>query len=327
MKMYVSLSLIVFLVLVFFPLVSLANNNIGQTNIEENYSESQPTMELITENADEIRVLRVSSGKVEDVDMTEYIIGAVASEMPASFHEEALKAQAVACYTYAKWILKNADNSGNELSDISDSSSSHQGYLNKNDMKDRWGDKFDTYYNKLKSIVTEVEGQYLTYQGEPIIAVFHGISSGTTNSAKDVWGDDIPYLTSVSAPGDKLSADLDSSADFTKDEFKAIAEAEGISLSETEGEWISHIKTSESGYVIEAYLGDKKLSGSEMRNLFSLKSPNFTVKFEGENIVFSVKGKGHGVGMSQYSADFMARQGSDYKEILTHFYKDTVLER
>lgn len=328
MKIYVVLSFVIFLVLIFFPFTALTNSDKANTDIIDNVITTAQETDTNEISADEIRVLRVSSGKIENVDITEYLIGAVASEMPASFHEEALKAQAVACNTYIKWVLKNSDNTSEKLSDVSDSSSTHQGYLNTEELKEKWAEKYDTYYNKLKSVISEVKGQYLAYNNEPILAVFHAISPGTTNSASDVWGDDIPYLSSVSAPGDTLSAEYDSEVICTENEFKSIAEKNcSVTLAENEKEnWITNIKTAESGYVTELSIGDTKFSGRDIRTYFSLKSPNFTVEYKNNNFVFAVYGKGHGVGMSQYSADFMARQGSDYKEILYHFYKDTVLQ-
>lgn len=317
MKIYLVSAIILMLILIVFPL-SLAvaqkdSNNPGSAVITEKTED---------EEKNTVNVLRVSSGKVESTSIQDYIIGAVACEMPASFNEEALKAQAVACYTYLQWILKNSDNPSDEYSDISDSSATHQGYLNKDEMKEKWGDKFDFYYNKIKNAVESVEGEYLCYNGNPILSVFHALSSGMTNSSEDVWGDAIPYLVSVSAPGDKLSGDIDSTVNYKKDEFEELCRKEGIT-SFTIGE----IVISDSGYVKSITVGDKKMNGTEICRIFSLKSPVFEIEEIDDEIIFHVKGKGHGIGMSQYSADFMARQGSDYKEILQHFYTGTTIEK
>lgn len=323
MKIYAILSLIVFLSLALFPMACFIDKDTATTKQE---STSLHTGEMHTEDKEEkeetITILRASSGKTEQVDMTEYLIGAVANEMPASFHIEALKAQAVACHTYALWILKNADNPNNDLGDISDNSGKHQGYLNKNEMKKKWGDSYEKYYNRISDAVNDVKDLYLDYDGEPILAVFHALSSGTTSNCKDVWGDDIPYLKSVPALGDKLSAQLDSEEAFTKEEL-----AEKLGLKEEKEELISEINAADSGYVTKIIIGDKSFTGRQLRRLLGLKSPNFTYKQEKDNYTFAVKGKGHGVGMSQYSADFMARQGSSYKEILTHFYSGAEIKK
>jgi len=322
MKIYAILSLIVFLFLALFPLVCFIDSDKvnGQENTTSQAYEAQKKKTEIKE--DTITVLRASSGKTEQVDMTDYLIGAVANEMPASFHIEALKAQAVACHTYALWILKNADNPGSEFGDISDSSGKHQGYLNKSEMKEKWGDSYEKYYNRISDAVKEVKEEYLEYNGEPILAVFHALSSGTTSDCEDVWGDEIPYLKSVPAPGDKLSAQLDSEEKFTGEELM-----EKLGIKEEKNKLISDFKTADSGYVTKIIIGDKSYTGREIRRLLDLRSPNFTYKQNKDNYVFSVKGKGHGVGMSQYSADFMARQGSSYKEILSHFYNGAEIKK
>ncbi len=322
MKIYAILSLVVFLFLTLFPLVCFVDSD--KVNGQENTTSQ--TYETQAENTeakeDTITVLRASSGKTEQVDMTEYLIGAVANEMPASFHIEALKAQAVACHTYALWIIKNADNPGSELGDISDNSGKHQGYLNKSEMKEKWGESYEKYYSRISDAVNEVKDQYLEYDGEPILAVFHALSSGTTSNCEDVWGDKIPYLNSVPAPGDKLSAQIDSEKIFTAKQLK-----EKFGIKEDEKELISSFKAADSGYVNEIIIGGKSYTGREIRRLLDLKSPNFTYEQSKDNYIFSVKGKGHGVGMSQYSADFMARQGSSYKEILNHFYNGAEIKK
>lgn len=322
MKMYLILTLLVFMILVLFPFVSLAENS--KNNAYKPNTSAETVNNTVT--ADQINVLRVSSGKTENIDTTEYLIGAVASEMSAAYHEEALKAQAVACYTYAKKLIASGTEIQNDA-DITDNSSTHQGYLNKEELKEKWGDKFDTYYSKLNEIVTAVQGEYICFDNEPILAAYHAVSSGITNSAKAVWNNDVSYLQSVSAPGDTLSSDIDSTVTLTADEVIKIAEAEGISLADADTEKLINIKNTEAnGYVLSAEIGNTQVSGEQVRSIFSLKSPNFTVEYNDGKYIFNVKGKGHGVGMSQYSADFMARQGSTYKEILAHFYPGTAID-
>lgn len=320
MKLYLILATVLILVMIVFPL----SLNVSQNNI--NNQEYDLTTEEAPDIKDEakstVNVLRVSSGKVESTSVNDYIIGAVACEMPASFNEEALKAQAVACYTYLQWILENSDNPSDEYSDISDSSATHQGYLNKEEMKEKWGNKFEFYYNKIQKAVQSVEGEYLCYNGSPILSVFHALSSGMTNSSEDVWGDAIPYLASVSAPGDRLSSDIDSTVNYTKEEFEEICRKNGITSFT-----IKDTVCSDSGYVKSITIGNKNLTGTDICRLFSLKSPVFEIEESEDGIIFHVKGKGHGIGMSQYSADFMARQGSSYEEILLHFYTGATIEK
>lgn len=314
MKMYLILTLVVYLVLIFFPFISLTDKN-NKTD--------EMTTAINTEAYSQIDVLRVSSGKVESIDTVEYIIGAVASEMPATYHEEALKAQAVACYTYAKRLISGGSNVQYNA-DITDDSSIHQGYLSEEELKEKWGDKYDTYYLKLQKIAESVQGEYICFNSEPILAAYHAISAGVTNSAETAWGDDIEYLQSVSAPGDTLSSVLESSVTFTSDEVIGLVEKNGSELIDVKAEKLfGTISTDKNGYVISLEIGSTKISGEQARDMFSLKSTNFTVEYIEDKYTFKVYGNGHGVGMSQYSADFMARQGSTYKEILAHFYPGT----
>lgn len=320
MKNYLFSALFITFLIAFAPFVTLISFNTAST---------ETINDTLYDSSDDgtVRVLQVSSNRILETDITEYLIGAVASEMPATFNEEALKAQAVASYTYLKWIMLNSDNASRALWDISDDSSTHQGFLTTDQMKERWKDKYDTYYSKIRKAVESVQNEYIVYGKEPVLAVFHGLSPGKTADSADVWGESIPYLVSVDAPGDKLSPDLVSTNSFTYDELSAILEAvEGIPTENIDKkEWIKVLSSAENGYVKEVNVGNSTLSGTELKALLSLKSPNFTVNFDDDKIEFTVYGKGHGLGMSQYSADFLARQGYDYKEILEHFYPHTEL--
>lgn len=320
MKNYLLSALFLTFLIAFTPFVILISSDSKASVPIENVP--SPTVD-----GDTVRVLQVSSNRVLETDITEYLIGAVASEMPASFNEEALKAQAVASYTYLKWIILNSDNVSNELWDISDDSSTHQGFLTTEKMKERWGDKYDTYYGKIKKAVESVKNEYVAYNSEPILAVFHGLSCGQTADSTDMWKEPLPYLVSVDAPGDKLSPDLVSVNSFKYSEISSLIEGiDGISTENiSKKDWIKIISTSQNGYVTEVAVGNGTVSGTELRALLSLKSPNFTVDAQDSKIEFTVYGKGHGLGMSQYSADFMARQGYNYKEILAHFYPGTEL--
>lgn len=325
MKIYFILTAILSIVLLLFPLtVTGAFKNksddtakTSEAEISLTASETAKSQEI----PETIKVLRVSSGKVIDVETFDYLVGAVSSEIPPTYEKEAIKAQAVACYTYALWLMKNSDSSSLGGADISDSSQSHQGFLDDKELQDKWGDKYDYYSKKIKECINEVLGHYMTYDGEPIIACYHAISPGKTEDALTVWGKDIKYLKGVTAPGDALSPDIDSEVKLSKEEFSSKAKnLKGISLSGDAKNWVKKLEYSDSGFVTSAEISKKTFDGNDLRSAFSLRSPFFTLEYKDESFVFSVKGYGHGLGMSQYSADYMARQGSDYKEILSHFY-------
>ena len=333
MKIYLIIILVLSLFMLLFPLAMSAERS-GQ--IEQLTSASvisgQTTAESLSEtqsagksDSETIKVLRTASGKVIDVALYDYIVGCVASEMPAYYEKEALKAQAVVCCSYAKWIMQNAD-SGIESADVSDSASKHQKYMDDRELREKFGEKYDGYMTRLTECVNEVMGEYLTYDNEPIMACYHALSSGQTQSAKTVWGDEIPYLQSVTAPGDELSPDFDKTLSLTQNQFREKAEKAGVTgFSKKPSEWLRIIEKNKIGYVVKAGIGKKTFTGAEIRNIFSLQSAVFTFEYANGSFVFKTKGKGHQIGMSQYCADYMARQGKTYKQILMHFYPGTVL--
>ncbi|MGN1419347.1 MAG: stage II sporulation protein D [Acutalibacteraceae bacterium] len=326
MKSYFVLTAILCIFLLLFPLSVVSASKSSRENSEKTSAVSQSDEEQENETKNKtavktVKVLRTSSGKVVQMNMKDYLIGAVSSEISPFYEEEAIKAQAVACYTYAKWLMLNADRSQIDGADISDSPETHQGYYDEDELKERWGDKYESYKQKIESCVSSVLGKYMTYNNEPIIACYHSLSSGKTEDALTVWGKDIEYLKSVSAPGDKLSPDYDSSVTLTEEEFSQKCKSLGdLSLPKKASDWVKDLKTSKNGFVTSVKIGSKTFDGNDIRSAFSLKSPYFTVKYEDAKFTFSVVGYGHGLGMSQYSADYMARQGSSYEEILKHFY-------
>ncbi len=274
----------------------------------------------------EISVYLSADKEVISVSELEYVCGAVAAEMPASYHEQALKAQAVACYTNAVRLRKvnseNSDDSAFSGADISNDSSVHQGYLTKKQRQEKWGDSFEKYEKKITDAVEDVLGYTLTYKDELCVAAYHAISAGITESAKTVWGKNVDYLQSVKSAGDTLSPSYISTISLTKEQFLEIAASIGANPDKNDsGAWIGAVKTSDAKTVTSIEIAGKAFTGIEIRNAYSLKSAAFTAEVTGTGVVFKVLGYGHGVGMSQYGADYMARQGSDYAEILKHYYK------
>ena len=207
------------------------------------------------------------------------------------------------------------------MSDISDSSATHQGFLSEVDQKEKWGDSFETYHSKIAKCVDEVINQTLQYNGECINAAFHAISNGKTENCKDVWGGSFPYLTSVTSIGDKLSPAYESQVTVTEKEFKEKLKEHNIEFNSDAKKWIENITNTETGMVKNIQICGKTLKGTEFRTIFSLKSSTFTYKYEDGKFIFTVNGYGHGVGMSQYGANYMAQQGFTYKEILGHYYQ------
>ena len=292
-------------------------------------TERAETSAEIAENEenDTLKVLDFTSGQVLELSMRDYVIGAVLAEMPATYCEEALKAQAVAARTYAiRQREKQRLAPDPELmgADISNDSRKFQAYFTPEQAKDFYGSGYEAYYKKAAGAVDDTDRLALFYEGEPIVAAFHSNSGGMTESAEVVWGSPVDYLVPVESPEDKNSPTYLEEEVFTEKEFrekleKALPDAD---FSDPAGEWIEIKETSSSGTVTEMLAGGEKLSGTDFRSIFSLRSANFTVVYNAdeENFYITTKGYGHGVGLSQYGANAMGENGSDFREILLHYY-------
>ncbi len=320
MKRYFTLILVCFLLLLVVP-VGVLNDSLKVKTPENTTQKNTQSTENETEkSSDTITVFRSISNKNEEIDFFEYVCGSVAAEMPLSYDDEALKAQAVACLTNA---LRLKNTAKVEEAHISDDSSIHQGYLSKTERKEKWGDNYEKYEKKLENAVKSVENQVLTYDGELCVAAFFAICSGKTESAENVWGEKVPYLVSVKSNGDTLSPQYSSSVSFDKKTFLNCLKELNLKTQEINSlkNIIKTEKTTKAGTVISVEINGETVTGEKIREVFSLKSPVFTVETSKSSVTFNVTGYGHGVGMSQYGADFMARQGSTYEEILAHYYK------
>ena len=186
--------------------------------------------------------------------------------------------------------------------------------------REKWGNDADTYENKIKTAIKSVAGKKITYNSKVILAVYHAISSGNTESALDIWGGSYDYLVSVESLGDKLSPNYLTTAEFSVEDLKTKLS----SIAQFSGEpkdYFGEITRTGSGSVRTVNLCGKTLSGSDIRAALDLRSANFEVGFSTDKFIFTVKGYGHGIGMSQYGAHYMAMQGKTYEEILKHYYK------
>lgn len=278
---------------------------------------------------DTIDVMMSNTGSVKTLKMREYIIGSLSGEMSASYHKEALKAQAVACYTFALYVASREEKRL-EGADISDDSTVYQSYIDEDARKKKWGDDFEKNEKIMSEAVDEVFGQYLEYDGKPAMAAYHAMCSGKTESAANVWGKSVSYLKSTVSSGDKLAPNYETCQKVSADEFKRILFKKGLTYGDyptDASKWIGDIERYDSGVVKYVDICGKKISGTDMRSLFSLKSADFDISFADGGFTFTCRGNGHFVGMSQYGADYMARQGSSYDEILNHYYPGTVLKK
>ena len=279
--------------------------------------------------ADAALVLRIKRGDtVETMTMEEYLRGVLRAEMPASFQQEALKAQAVAARTYTLYKMSNGPIANHPEADACDNIQCCQAFRAEEDAAADWGAMTLQYEEKIRAAVAETDGQAVLYQGKPALTVFHSSSAGATRDAAEVWSSSVPYLKSVATPeGEAQVPNYYSQAAFTPEEFKALflARYPEADLREEPSSWFSNIHQQETGAVTGLSVGGITLSGTELRTLLGLRSAAFTISFGDGRILFSTTGYGHGVGMSQYGANVMAEEGKNFQEILTWYYTGTTL--
>jgi len=282
----------------------------------------------------QLKVFHAATRSIISLPLEEYVVGVVAAEMPASFSPEALKAQAVLARTYAVAKLPRYGGQGSVLSrgaDISTDPRHDQAWMGREEMRARWG--FVNYYlysRKIRKAVEETRDLVLTYQGGLIEAVYHSTSGGMTENAQDVWGHSYPYLVSVPSPIEAFSPHWRTDVRVS---LNRLASCLGVSrsllLAESQNparEVIEVVSASRTGRVTEVKVGGKTFNGHEFRHLLGLPSTWWTWTLEGDAVIFSTRGYGHGVGLSQFGAEGYAREGRSFVDILRHYYPGTWLQ-
>ncbi len=325
----IGLYILVFVILCFLlPVVftkpfQIAEASGQNTEKQENIIDGQTEQEYDYKQYNTIKLLHASTADVEELPLDTYLYGVVSSEMPASFEKEALKAQAVVARTYTIYKIQN-NSQKHEGADICDNSACCQAWISKEDRLAKWEESTrEEYWNKIVTAVEETKGKIITYEGKPINAFFHANSGGKTETTLNVWGGSgYPYLQTVATAGEEGYTQYQSEVICTKQEFtdKIKEKHSDFTIDFSQANCIQVLEYTDGDRVKTIQIGNLSFSGVEIRTIFGLKSANFTITIEGDNIKFSVLGYGHGVGMSQTGADSMAKAGSDYVEIIKHFY-------
>lgn len=329
MKKYL-LYILLFLIICFgIPIVFTNIPEQTSTNIVNNEENKQDVAKYDYKKYSTVKLLHKSTNKIEELELDEYLYGVVSSEMPATFEKEALKAQAVVARTYTLYKIINVGSKHKEAN-ICDDSTCCQAWISKKDRLARWdSEKREEYWNKIVSAVNETKGKMITYDGKPINAFFHSNSGGYTEAPINVWGGSgYPYLQSVQTAGEDAYSQYSSKVTLTKKEFKEKIKKEhsNFEIDFNKEDCIKVIEYTEGNRVKKIKVGNLELSGVEIRTLCGLRSANFKVTVEKDNIIFEVIGYGHGVGMSQTGADSLAKQGKNYEEIICHFYTGVKVE-
>ncbi len=273
-----------------------------------------------------IKLLKTENKNIEELELDSYLIGVVASEMPASFELEALKAQAIVARTYTIYQIKNGKK--HENADICDSANCCQAWISKENRLARWDENMkEEYWNKITRAVMETKGKIIKYNNEPINAFFHSNSGGKTELAINVWGGDLPYLQTVETSGEDVYTSYNSQVEISKDELiKIMLENDSkFRIDFKDDDCIKIIEYTDSGRIQKIKIGNKEISGIECRKIFGLKSAKFDVEILENSLVFSVIGYGHGVGLSQCGSDILAKNGKNCEEIIKYYYKDVVI--
>lgn len=293
--------------------------NVSQEEIKD---DNETTLsEYDYKNYGTIKLLHHETGEVEEVALDTYLCNVVSAEMPADYEFEALKAQAVVARTYTIYKIQNKKH---ENADICDDSTCCQAWVSKETRLARWEEsQRESNWAKIEQCVNDTKGKIITYEGKPINAFFHANSGGTTELPVNVWGGTgLPYLQVVETAGEEGYTQYSSEVTLSQEELlnKLRTKYDDIQINFDDNEDVRILEYTDSNRVKTVKFGNHEISGVETRSLLGLKSTNFEIIKEGETIKFSVKGYGHGVGMSQTGADTMAKEGSNYEEIIKHFY-------
>lgn len=314
------------LVLIFFiPMAAIPKESgfsFQEAETETPQPKEQPPEETETEPLPEVfRVYDKTEQKVIEVPYFDYVLGAIAAEMGADFEEEALVAQGAAAFSCA---LYQKENHLEAEYDFAADPQNKNGYITKEKIQNIYGDSFDEKYKILSAAAEKALCFTVTYDGAPAMTVYHAISAGTTESAENVWGGNIPYLVPVESLVDMKSENYKSTVKEEKENVLEKLNNCGAKLNgKFPEEWFEGAVKTDSGYVSEIKIGAATFSGEKLRSMFKLRSTAFDVSYFDGNFIFTVYGYGHGVGMSQIGANEMAKDGADFKEILRHYYPGT----
>lgn len=279
--------------------------------------EDTTKIKFIFKEDEKVRVKQTESGNIVEVPLEEYVAGVVAGEMPITFETEALKAQAVAARSY---VLKKIEQNYKNNYDVVDTVL-NQVYLDNESLKNKWKDKYEERIQKIKKVVLDTKGEYLTYNGKVIEAFFFSTSSGLTENCEEVFVEALPYLRSVDSHYDEISPVYETEKVINYAEFCNKLGIENVPLN------INITKTTSTGRIKNITINGVNFTGNQVTQRLGLRSNYFEIKQDNDNVIVTTKGYGHGVGMSQYGANGMAKEGYTYKDILNHYYTNIQISK
>ena len=281
----------------------ISEDNVSKNNIIEN---SIGDKNDSNDKDNTIYVSALINNEKTELSLEDYIVGVVSCEMPASFDIEALKAMSVAARTYA--LYKR------ERSKILKTTTDDQCYIDINTMKNKWKGNFDKYYKKISNAVNYTKGEYMTYNDKVIIAFYFSISNGKTENVENVFSQKLDYLVSVDSSWDKKNSSNEKDIKMKVSDF-----LKKLNINDNK---ITNIKIdrSKTNRINNIKINGKSYKGTKFRSLLNLKSTDIEIKYDNDYVYIHTVGYGHGVGMSQYGANYMAQDGYKYDDILKHYY-------
>jgi stage II sporulation protein D len=319
-----SLAFIILAVPTLIVIPFITNSEVSSQSIDQQggakETASAAETALVEDSAVEVAVMRAQTEQIENVPLEAYISGVVASEMPIEFEAEALKAQALAARTYV--VNKMLYQKEEDASDVTDTIQD-QVYKNDAELREKWGTNYNQNMKKISDAVLATKGQIITHNDKPIDPQFFSTSNGFTENSEDYYINEIPYLRSVSSPWDEASPYYLDQETFT---FEQVETALGIDLPNNKQLTIEATRT-ESKRVGELNLEGNTFTGREVREKLKLRSNDFSIEQKDNYLIFTTKGSGHGVGMSQYGANGMAKEGKTYEDIVKYYYKDVEISK
>lgn len=282
---------------------------------------------LISSDCEEVSILNAETKDIAVMKIKDYMIWNVMAQMPGTFEKEALKAQAVLSHTYImNRCLSEKESPTDTLlgAIISTDDTIYPKTFTTDEAKEYYGDKYETALENVTAAVEEVLSDICVYDNQPIVVAYHTISCGKTESSKDIWNEDVPYLVSVDSSSDEKAEGFSKTKTVSADDFKENAEKTfSVTLSDNSEEWIEITNQTENGTPLTISLGGKEIQASELCAALDLPSQHFETEIKDGNINFITKGLGHLVGMSQYGANSLAKDGKSYKEILKYYFPGT----
>lgn len=309
---------------------AIDKNDASNINIVKKQDKEVINYNTVDKQSPIIKIYNSETKQDMQMDIETYLYGVLSGEMPSDFDLEALKAQAVAARTYVMYKQESENPTQHSNSVVCTDYRHCQEYKSYESLKQSKGEEWmKNSYSKIKQAVDETKGQIIVYEGEPIQPLYFSTSSGKTENSEEVFSEKYPYLQSVDSPYDKLSPKYVSTLKISNKDFVSAIKKSYSDIQIEENNLSSQIKvieTSTGGSVEKIKIGNKEITGRDVRAIFKLNSANFEINFENDYMDFIVKGYGHGVGMSQWGAAGMAEDGYLYYEILGHYYTGTTIK-